>query len=64
MAFFITVIGMVMIVEGLPYFAFPEGIKSWLKKIGDMPAGELRRLGFVLMVAGLGLVYWGKQLGT
>lgn len=64
MAFFLLVIGMVMIVEGLPYFAFPESIKIWLEKVSAMPAADLRRLGFVLMVAGLGLVYWGKRLGA
>ena len=30
MKFFLSVIGMVMIVEGLPYFAFPDQIKVWL----------------------------------
>lgn len=64
MGFFLMVIGMVMIVEGLPYFVFPENISVWLEKIAAMPAAELRRLGFVLMVAGLGLVYLGKKLGA
>jgi uncharacterized protein YjeT (DUF2065 family) len=33
MKFFLSVLGMVMILEGLPYFAFPEGIKRWLVKV-------------------------------
>ena len=64
MEFFLSVIGMVLIIEGLPYFAFPEKIKLWISKIGEMPDAELRRLGFILMAAGLGLVYWGKKIGS
>ena len=33
MRFFLCVIGMVMIVEGLPYFAFPQKMKAWMRKI-------------------------------
>ena len=33
MEFFLCVIGMVMIVEGLPYFAFPNKMKIWVRKI-------------------------------
>ncbi|MFZ5571456.1 MAG: DUF2065 domain-containing protein [Thermodesulfobacteriota bacterium] len=61
MDFFLCVIGMVMIVEGLPYFAFPEKIKAWVLRIGEMPENALRRFGFILMLAGLGLVYLGRH---
>ena len=33
MKFFLCVLGMVMVVEGLPYFAFPEKMKNWVQKI-------------------------------
>ncbi len=61
MRYFLCVIGMVMIVEGLPYFAFPDKMKPWLQKLMETPAGALRRLGFGLMVAGLVLVFLGRQ---
>ena len=61
MSFFLCVIGMVMIVEGLPYFAFPEKMKSVVNKLLQMPDGTLRKFGFVLMVAGLLFVYVGKR---
>lgn len=61
MDFFLCVIGMVMIVEGLPYFAFPEKIKSWILRVSEMPEGTLRRFGLFLMLAGLGLVYLGRR---
>lgn len=62
MKFFICVIGMVMIIEGLPYFAWPAKMKLWISTIIDMPDGNLRKLGFTLMMLGLLCVYLGKQL--
>jgi len=61
MDYFLCVIGMVMIVEGLPYFACPEKMKRWVSQILELPDDTLRRLGFALMAAGLGLVYWVKR---
>jgi hypothetical protein len=52
---------MVMIVEGLPYFAFPEKMKNWVQKISEIPHDALRRFGFVLMLIGLGFVYLGRS---
>jgi uncharacterized protein YjeT (DUF2065 family) len=62
MKFFICVIGMVMIIEGLPYFAIPEKMKVWMQQIQAMPNNTLRRMGFVLMAVGLALTYMGKSV--
>ncbi len=61
MKFFLCVIGMVMIVEGLPYFAFPEKMKNWIQQVIDIPDGTLRKFGLVLMMLGLGIIYIGKR---
>jgi uncharacterized protein YjeT (DUF2065 family) len=61
MRYFLCVIGMVMIVEGLPYFAFPEKMRAWLLKILETPDHTLRRVGMVMMAAGLVLVYFGRN---
>jgi uncharacterized protein len=61
MDYFICVIGMVMIVEGLPYFAFPDRMKVWVQKVLEMPDTSLRRFGLVLMVLGMWLVYMGRN---
>ena len=61
MEFFLCVIGMVMIVEGLPYFAFPEKMRLVVKKFLEMPVGNMRKFGFVLMLTGLFLVFVGKR---
>lgn len=61
MKFFFSVLGMVMILEGLPYFAFPERIKRWLVKVSEMPAIHLRTFGFAAMCVGMVLVYLGQK---
>ncbi len=60
MKFFLCVLGMVMIVEGLPYFAAPEKMKYWVQKVVATPDSVLRRLGLVLMVIGLFMVFVGR----
>jgi hypothetical protein len=55
------VVGMVMVVEGLPYFAFPEKMKFIIEKVIAMPDKALQRFGFVLMLVGVCLVYLGKK---
>jgi hypothetical protein len=52
---------MVMVVEGLPYFAFPEKMKMLIQKVLEMPDSTVRKFGFVLMLMGIGLVYMGKR---
>ena len=61
MAYFLCVLGMVMIVEGLPYFAAPARMKVWIEKLVQLPDSALRLTGLLLMMAGLGLIYLGKQ---
>jgi uncharacterized protein YjeT (DUF2065 family) len=60
MDFFLCVIGMVMIVEGLPYFAFPDRMKEMMARVLEMPDQSLRKVGLGLMLAGLFLAYIGR----
>ena len=53
MDFFLCVLGMVFIIEGLPYFAFPDKIKLYLVKVTEIPDATLRMLGLAAMAAGL-----------
>ncbi len=61
MKFFLCVIGMVMIFEGLPYFAFPRKMKRWMLQMMSIPEDILRRLGLALMLGGLALVYFARR---
>ena len=54
MELLITLIGLLLVVEGLPYAAFPEAMQRWLSQIGELPAATLR--GFGLAALGLGLL--------
>jgi hypothetical protein len=51
---------MVLIVEGLPYFAFPARMKEWVARITAISDGHLRKVGLALMAVGLWLVYMGR----
>ena len=37
MDYFLTVLGLVCFLEGLPYFAFPEQLKKWMMQVTQMP---------------------------
>ncbi|MBL7175073.1 MAG: DUF2065 domain-containing protein [Desulfobacteraceae bacterium] len=50
-------IGLVFIIEGLPYFAFPDKMKKWMKMVLEVPDSHLRALGLVAMCIGLVLAY-------
>ena len=50
-------IGLVLVVEGLPYFAFPDKMKRWMEKIQEVPDSHLRAMGFVAMCIGLVMTY-------
>ena len=60
MKYFLCVLGMVFIIEGLPYFIFPEKLKIYLAKMTTMPDSTLRFLGISVMIAGLILLYFGR----
>ncbi len=60
MKYFLCVMGMVLILEGLPYFAFPDKIKSYLMKLADIPDRILRLLGLAAVISGLILVFLGR----
>lgn len=58
--YFLCVIGLVMVIEGLPYAAFPGKIKGWLRQILEVPESTLRVLGFFAMFLGIIFVYMGR----
>ena len=62
MEFFLCVVGMVMIIEGLPYFAFPEKMKTVIRRMLEMPENTVRSLGLGLMAAGLVVIYLARNV--
>ena len=53
--------GLILIAEGLPYFAFPGKMKKWMSTIQEIPDSNLRAMGFVAMVMGLLIAYFFKE---
>lgn len=53
---FIMVIGIVMIIEGIPYFAMPNRVKEVAALIVDAEKRTLGMIGFALMTGGLAIV--------
>jgi uncharacterized protein YjeT (DUF2065 family) len=59
--FFLCVIGMVMIIEGMPYFAAPEMMKDVIRRLGEQGDLTLRVLGGVLVLTGLAVVFYARK---
>ena len=59
--YFLSVAGLVLVIEGLPYFAFPETFKRWISQIPSIPDPHLRIFGFLAMTAGLLLIYSARN---
>jgi len=63
MELLLTLIGLVLILEGLPYAASPESMQRWLRQILEMPPQQLRRVGIIAMAAGFLLCYLAQKSG-
>lgn len=57
MAYFLSVLGLALVIEGIPYFAFPDKMKSLMSQILTMPSRSLRAFGIIAMATGLLFVY-------
>jgi len=58
---FLCLVGLIFIIEGLPYFVFPEKLKAYLMKVTEVPDSTLRFLGLSAMIFGLVLLYFGRR---
>lgn len=57
MDYFLTLIGMVMVVEGITYALFPSGIKKMMIQILSMKDSSIQNMGKALMLVGA-LLAW------
>lgn len=58
----LCVLGLALILEGLPYFLFAEKMPSILQMLIEQPPSALRKLGVGAILLGLVLVYFGRSL--
>ena len=61
MKLFTLLIGLILVLEGLPYVASPEGMREWLKKLSTMSPGQLRSMGLIAMTIGLVICYIAQK---
>lgn len=57
-----TTLGLVLIVEGLPYFLFPESARRALEWLTGLTPEALRLLGLSGLVAGTAVLVLGRLL--
>lgn len=61
MKLFVTLIGLLMVIEGLPYFAFPEKMQALMRQIEKMNPDHLRLAGFISTLIGLVICYIAQR---
>ncbi len=61
MKLLVSLLGLVLVLEGLPYAAFPEAMQKWLRQVVVMPPGVMRLFGFLAMGIGLLLCYLAQR---
>lgn len=62
MEFILSVIGVVLIVEGIPVFISPDRMVNLYKRLDEnVPARVYRTIAAAFMVAGLVFVYMGTR---
>jgi uncharacterized protein YjeT (DUF2065 family) len=57
MKLLILLIGLILILEGIPYVAAPDMMQNWLKKLSEIAPGQLRTVGLISMAFGLLICY-------
>ena len=57
MKLLVTVLGLVFVLEAIPYVLFPEAMQRWLARIGQMEPGALRATGLFALGIGVLLCY-------
>lgn len=58
----LSVMGVVMVLEGIPYFGFPKAVKGWASYLHQLSERNLRFLGLGIMATGLILLYAIRSL--
>ena len=62
MDYFLSVLGLVLIIEGIPYFAFHERMKEMLSRLPLIPSSSLRAFGIVAILIGFLMIYVARKL--
>jgi len=55
-----SALGLVLVIEGIPYFLFAEKMPEALRALASTRPGILRGLGVAAMAAGLALLWFAR----
>jgi uncharacterized protein YjeT (DUF2065 family) len=53
----LSILGALLILEGIPYFGFPRAVKEWALLLQEMPDRTLRLMGLAIMLIGLAILF-------
>ncbi len=60
LSYWLTGFAMMLVIEGIMPFLFPETWRETFRRLLTMRDGQLRFIGLTAMIAGLLLLYWIK----
>jgi uncharacterized protein YjeT (DUF2065 family) len=63
MKLLVTLIGLILVLEGLPYVVAPEAMQRWLQQLLDLKPSQLRMMGAVAMAAGFIILLFARHSG-
>jgi len=63
MKLLVTLIGLILVIEGLPYVASPEAMQRWLKQLAKMKPSQLRMMGLIAMIGGFVILFFARRSG-
>jgi len=58
----VVAVGLLFIIEGIPYFAFPELVKRFMAQVLALPDRVMRIFGMIALGLGLILLYLGTRV--
>lgn len=56
----LIVLGALLVIEGIPYFAFPGKVKEWALVLQEIPDKSLRITGMAAMAFGLVILFLAR----
>ena len=56
-----TALALVLVIEGIAYALFPDGMKRLLAQMLPVPSSTLRMLGLIAACAGVGFVWLARR---
>lgn len=63
MKILLTLIGLILVLEGLPYAASPETMQRWLRQLLELSPAQLRAIGLVSMLLGFVVLFFVRLSG-